>query len=143
MDRPISRPQDVARRLKEVRLKCGFSERAFSQHLDVSHAHYLDYEGSGNIPSAVLARLFERFHIDPMWLLLGYRRDSISNHVQAASAAYKEILEAAERADVMLRPEQFAYAISAATVSILSGAEIEPSHADVLVKLATINPGKI
>ncbi|HEY0121129.1 MAG TPA: helix-turn-helix transcriptional regulator [Rhizobium sp.] len=143
MDRPISRPEDVARRLKDIRLKQNLSVRDFSQQLDVSSADYLAYESGGNIPSLIVARLFERFYIDPMWLLLGYKRDSISEHAEAASAAYKGILEAAERVNVMLRPEVFAYAISAATNSILSGALLEPSHADVLVKLATINSKKM
>jgi hypothetical protein len=47
-----------------------------------------------------------------------------------------------QRADVTLSPEVFAYAISAALPAVLRDESIEPSHADVLVKLATINSRK-
>ena len=142
MDKPISRPQDVARRLREVRLKHGLSEEDFSHHLAVSHAQYLAYEGSGDIPSAVLARLFERFCIDPMWLVLGYKRDTISSHALAASIAYREIPDAAE-SQCDIKSRRVRLCDLGCDTFHLEWSEPEPSHADVPVKLATINSGKI
>ncbi len=138
--RPTNSTKDVAKRLREVRLRAELSERDFASRLGIPLAKYIGYEGGNEeIPSSILARLLEQFTIDPTWMLFGRRPDPISDNALAATQCHEAILSAAQRANVVLDPQVFAYAISAAFPTVLRGIPIEAAQADVLVKLATIN----
>ncbi|WP_267553955.1 helix-turn-helix domain-containing protein [Rhizobium rhizogenes] len=133
----------IASRLQFVRLQRQQSQEDFAEQLGVTNATYLSYErGEREVTSSVIVKLMQRCAIDPAWFLTGRKRDTIADDTIAAAAAFQAILEAAQRASVTLTPEAFAYTISAAVPTILNGENIEPSHADVLVKLATIKPRK-
>lgn len=143
MDRPESKNKDIGLRLKQVRLSNHLSEEDFADQIGIEHVTYLSYEaGNREIPSSLIVKLLEHWKIDPAWLLIGFKRGTIAESAAAATAAYQAILEAAQRAGITLSPEVFSYAISAALPTVLRGESIDPSHADVLVKLATINSKK-
>jgi hypothetical protein len=118
------------------------SEEEFADQLG-AHVTYLSYEGGNReMPSSLIVKLLEDWKIDPTWLLTGFRRGTIAESAAVATAAYQAILEAAQRAGYHLVARIFRLGISAALPAVLRDESIEPSHADVLVKLATINSRK-
>jgi transcriptional regulator with XRE-family HTH domain len=60
------------RRLTAVRATTGLSQSAFADALGLSLRAYANYErGEREAPVALFRALFERFGIDPIWLLSG------------------------------------------------------------------------
>lgn len=136
-----SRPEDIGERLKQLRK--GASLQEFADRLGVGETDYAAYEaGRREIPSSLLVSLLERCAVDPVWLLTGKRGGTVAESVASATAAYKAILEAAQRAEKTLSPEAFSYAIAAALPSTTRTGNVDPVQADVLVKLATLNASK-
>lgn len=143
MKRPKGPVESVGSRLRHVRTLKNMTRKDFADELGISQAAYVGYETNRReIPSSLLVKLLEHWAIDPVWLLTGKRRGTITERASAATAAYQAILEAAQRAGRTLPPEVFAYAISAALPIALRAGAIDATHADVLVKLATINKSK-
>ena len=116
----------------------------FANELGVTKADYIDYEsGKREILASLLIALIERGSIDPAWVLMGKRIGSVAKSAQAAGLAYVAILEAAQRAGVTLTPATFTYAMRPAWPVAVRAKVIDPEHADVLVKLATINSDRL
>ncbi|QDG93757.1 helix-turn-helix transcriptional regulator (plasmid) [Rhizobium sp. NIBRBAC000502774] len=136
-----SRPADIGRRLKQLRK--GASLQEFAHELGVEEVEYSAYEaGKREIPTSLLIALLERCAVDPAWVLTGKRSGAAAESVASATTAYRAILEAAERAERILSPDAFSYAIAAALPSVVRSGMLDPVQADVLVKLATLNAGR-
>jgi hypothetical protein len=131
-------PAEVGSRLQQIRNQR--TRKEFADELGVGGADYVFYEtGKREIPVSLLVTLLEKCAVDPAWVLTGKRLGTLAEKASTATAAYKAILEAAQRAGVTLSPEVFSYAIAAAFPAAARNGAIEDEHADVLVKLATIN----
>jgi transcriptional regulator with XRE-family HTH domain len=131
-------PKEVGYRLQQIRKNR--TRKEFADELGISGPDYVFYEsGRREIPTSLLVALLEKCAVDPAWVLTGKRLGTVAEKVTTATVAYKAILEAAQRAEVTLLPEVFSYAIAAALPAVARNNEIDAEHADVLVKLATIN----
>ncbi|CAD1798215.1 helix-turn-helix transcriptional regulator (plasmid) [Xanthomonas sp. CPBF 426] len=136
-----SRPEDVGRRLQQLRQDK--SQEEFAGVLGISRMDYAAYEaGKREIHASLLVTLLERCAIDPTWVLTGTRRGTLADDAAATATSFRAILEAAQRAGLTLTPEAFAYAITAAFPTAKRSGEIDSVQADVLVKLATLNGRK-
>jgi hypothetical protein len=134
--------EDVGDRLRRLRGDMTVGE--FAAELGMAVEDYIAYEtGKREISTSLLIALIDRGAIDPMWVLTGRRAGSAADSAKIAGIAYSAILEAAQRAGVMLPPSGLAYAVRAAWQGISRGRKIGAAHADVLVKLATINADRL
>jgi len=135
-------PDDIAGRLRQLRGDRSLKD--FAAELGIDQAEYVAYETARReIPASLLVALIERGSIDPAWVLTGQRFGTVAQSATAAAAAYAAILEAAQRANVTLTPEMFAYAITAAWSTAARNGSIDATHADVVLRLATINGNRL
>lgn len=131
-------PEEVGSRLRQVRKQR--SQKEFADELGVGQTDYVAYEsGKREITASLLVAILEKCAADPAWVLTGKRVGTLAEKASTATVAYQAILDAAQRAGITLPPEVFSYAIAAALPAAARNGVIEDEHADVLVKLATIN----
>ncbi len=76
-------------RLKEIRKLLDFTQREFSDALDIKQGSYSDVErGKAGISAVLLKNLIRRFRINPLWLCEGEGEmfiDTSNNGVSIAS----------------------------------------------------------
>ncbi len=71
-NRKKSKNVEIGKRLQEARKHLGYKQSDFAQALGVTDEHYRKYElGSSGIPIDKVAVLFEKFGIDPTYLITG------------------------------------------------------------------------
>lgn len=137
-----STPEDIGGRLRQLRGDMSLKE--FAAELGVAREDYIACEtGKREVPASLLVALIERGAINPAWVLTGQPVNTAAESAKAAGIVYAAILAAAQRAGLTLAPSAFAYAIQAAWQDAARGREIDAAHADVLVKLATINGDRL
>jgi transcriptional regulator with XRE-family HTH domain len=99
-------------RLASVRAAMGLSQNAFAAGLSLSPRAYANYErGEREAPVAVLRTLFERYDIDPAWLLVGPEPDPVHAVERRLNMALLETVvrmveEALHRAGKKLKPDK-------------------------------------
>lgn len=63
---------EIGKRLQESRKRLGYKQYDFAQALGVTDEHYRKYElGSSGIPIEKVQMLFEKFGLDPTYLITG------------------------------------------------------------------------
>lgn len=98
---------ELSTKLKIIRDKVGFSTIQFAEKIGISQQAYSQLENGKSLPRAeTLIALYEKFQVDPLWLLTGQTRSKITNPdalriaemAQELSAeARQRILEMVER----------------------------------------------
>jgi DNA-binding transcriptional regulator YiaG len=59
-------------RLRSVRVGVGMNQADFATHLGFSPRAYANWErGEREMPSSLLRILYETYHVDPVWILVG------------------------------------------------------------------------
>lgn len=63
---------EIGKRLQEARKRLGYKQSDFAQALGVTDEHYRKYEsGASGIPTDKVKILFEKFSLDPTYLITG------------------------------------------------------------------------
>ena len=80
----------MASRLEIVRQEEAMSQEQFADRLGISRGAYINYsKGGREIPSSLIIRLYDKFDVDPVWLVTGNNaeklndRDKLIIHVSA------------------------------------------------------------
>lgn len=136
--------EDVSLRLINIRQRiAGASQTTFALALDVPRRTIQNYEqGKSDISAAFLIRLYNRFGIDPLWLLLGEGETSVSNHHSSSLDVYTNVTAAVTRAiqnrRLQVSPEKTAALVAAVykKVRVAQGSNIQ-AEADEFVELAS------
>ncbi|WP_140985835.1 helix-turn-helix domain-containing protein [Asticcacaulis tiandongensis] len=136
--------EDVSRRLISVRHRIsGTSQIAFALALDVPRRTIQNYEqGRSDISAEFLIRLFDRFGVDPLWLLLGEGDTSLSGHHSSSLDMFAKVTAAVTRAiqnrQLQVSPEKTAALVAAVykKVRIAQSSNIQ-AEADEFVELAS------
>lgn len=72
--------EQIGTRIKKVREKSGLSTISFSKILGISQPSLTALENNKSEPrSKTIIALYEKFNIDPLWLLLGKTQNKITN----------------------------------------------------------------
>ncbi|MCI1711387.1 MAG: helix-turn-helix transcriptional regulator [Chiayiivirga sp.] len=130
------------RRLTAVRATTGLSQSAFADALGLSLRAYANYErGEREAPVALFRALFERFGIDPIWLLSG--ADDTPQKAAARAMDFALVERITRQIDSRLsglrkkmKPEQRARLLRAIyTLSLARGA-VDDSELDQVISAA-------
>lgn len=69
----------MGERFNSIRLREGLTQNAYSEVLGISRrACQLYVKGEREVPASILNALYEKFGVDPIWMLRGIARDGLS-----------------------------------------------------------------
>lgn len=133
----------LGRRLTAVRTAAGTSQGAFAESLGLSLRAYANYErGEREMPVALYRALYERYGIDPIWLLEGPGEQPVraSSRLVDMTLAEQVIDEVDRRLKTIhkrIRPEARRRILKAVyALSAERGELVEPSELDQLLFVA-------
>ena len=70
----------ISKRIKSIREKSGLSTNKFAELLNISQPAFSRLENGKSLPRAeTLIALYEKFRVDPLWLLTGQTRARIAD----------------------------------------------------------------
>lgn len=70
----------ISKRIKSIREKSGLSTNKFAELLNISQPAFSRLENGKSLPRAeTLIALYEKFQVDPLWLLTGQTRARIAD----------------------------------------------------------------
>lgn len=88
---------EIGRRLVAVRKVSDLAQNAFAERLGVSPRAFQNWErGEREIPAASLRSLYEKFAIDPLWMLKGPGEKPIDAGVRPNPSLVEEVVLAVE-----------------------------------------------
>ncbi len=89
---------EIGKRLQEARKRLGYKQSDFAQALGVTDEHYRKYElGASGIPIDKVQILFERFCLDPTYLITGKVSEDFEPETYLASCSPEKRKEFMER----------------------------------------------
>lgn len=88
----------LGHRLAAVRNMARLSQEEMSQALGISRSAYQNYErGQRDLTAQLLLEVYEKFDVDPLWMLEGDSEDGKNRRHEELAAAYRKIGIAIER----------------------------------------------
>ncbi|SHH99057.1 helix-turn-helix domain-containing protein [Marivita hallyeonensis] len=88
----------LGHRLAAVRNMARLSQEEMSQALGISRSAYQNYErGQRDLTAQLLLEVYEKFDVDPLWMLEGDSEDGKNRRHEEIATAYRKIGIAVER----------------------------------------------
>ncbi|QDC07872.1 helix-turn-helix transcriptional regulator [Oceanicola sp. D3] len=88
----------LGHRLAAVRNMARLSQEEMSQALGISRSAYQNYErGQRDLTAQLLLEVYEKFDVDPLWMLEGDSEDGKDRRHEEIATAYRKIGIAVER----------------------------------------------
>ncbi len=131
----------VGNRLIALRSSAGLSQKMFAERLGVSARAYQNWErGEREIPAVMLSVLYEKFRVDPMWILSGPGESPLSADARPNPELVEKLVLSVEqwlqRRRKTLPPAKKAHLMRVLYEDFL-GKTVELDHVNKMLLLAT------
>ena len=128
----------ITERLQAIRKKQGLTQEKFAEVLGLSHSAYKTYErGERVIPSTVYETLFEKFDVDPTWLLTGLDAMSTDKNYSILEEVVSKLAQRLGEQGKSYPPEKLGKMVKLLYEFRLKSGEISDASIDDFIRLAS------